>query len=182
MKKDCADNEVLQTVFISGSRVVKALDEVAQKKLSNIQAKGFKVIIGDANGIDKSVQDFYRESGYDEVTVYVTDGVVRNNLGNWKVVDVSTTEKRGSKKYYHSRDDRLVEDCTIGFAIWNGKSNGTFRNIQKLSESDKPVVVYYTVTSAFYSLKTTDDFVRFAKMFDLLEEAYRRIRFEIRKD
>ena len=51
------------TIFISGSRNVKSLNIDIQDRLNNILANNFLIIIGDANGVDKAVQQFLVEKG-----------------------------------------------------------------------------------------------------------------------
>ena len=69
-------------VFIGGSRRVSQLDKQVRGRLDEIIRKQLPVIIGDANGADKAVQDYFRTCGYDQVEVFCTEGRCRNNMGN----------------------------------------------------------------------------------------------------
>ena len=45
-------------VFISGSISIKSLPQAAIQKIDNIMAKDLTVLIGDANGVDRIVQEY----------------------------------------------------------------------------------------------------------------------------
>ncbi len=46
-------------IFIAGPRAITSLDENVEAKLNSIIEKGFEVLVGDANGIDRLVQSFF---------------------------------------------------------------------------------------------------------------------------
>ena len=49
------------TVFISGSRnglVFGKLPKPVTKKIDDMMVKGYKILVGDANGVDKAVQNY----------------------------------------------------------------------------------------------------------------------------
>jgi len=72
-------------VFIGGSRGVTRLNSQVQHRLDEIVRKQLPVLIGDANGADKAVQQYLHSRGYDRVEVFCTEGHCRNNVGHWKV-------------------------------------------------------------------------------------------------
>ena len=43
-------------IFIAGPRAIKELDKNISVKLENICAKSYEVLVGDADGIDSSIQ------------------------------------------------------------------------------------------------------------------------------
>lgn len=47
--------------------------------------KGYDVLVGDCYGVDASVQRFYSNLGYCNVTVFANNGKARNNIGNWNI-------------------------------------------------------------------------------------------------
>jgi hypothetical protein len=69
-------------VFISGSMRIKRLDKNVLDRINNILEKHYGVIVGDADGVDSSVQDYLKQKGAKSVLVYCTGSCPRNNLGN----------------------------------------------------------------------------------------------------
>ncbi len=61
----------MTTVFLSGSRKISQLDEAVTSRLSTIVEKGFRVIVGDANGADKAFQADLAGMDYVDVTIEV---------------------------------------------------------------------------------------------------------------
>ena len=51
-------------IFIAGPRVIKELDKNITIKLNNICEKNYNVLIGDAEGIDSSIQKFFYQKFY----------------------------------------------------------------------------------------------------------------------
>src|SRR5208337_928612 len=78
-------------VFIGGSRGVSRLSEPIRMRLDRIIEKGLPIIIGDANGADKAVQQYLNSKNYLNVEVFCSGHVCRNNIGNWMQRKVSST-------------------------------------------------------------------------------------------
>ena len=55
----------MNTIFIGGSRHVSKLPPEVRNRLDNIVSLGHQVIVGDANGADRAVQEHLQESHYD---------------------------------------------------------------------------------------------------------------------
>ncbi len=95
---------VMMKVFIGGSRRVSRLDEQVRGRLDEIIRKQLPVIIGDANGADKAVQDYFRTCGYEQVEVFCTEGRCRNNMGNWKTRPVpAPAGRKHDFEYYQPK-------------------------------------------------------------------------------
>jgi hypothetical protein len=140
-------------VFIGGSRAVNRLSEAIRLRLDRIIEKGFPVIIGDANGADKAVQQYLDSKKYLNVEVFCSGHVCRNNIGNWKRQEVSSAARNKTYDFYAAKDRAMAEDATIGFMVWDGKSKGTLLNVFRLLEQQKKVVVYNTAEKRFYELQ-----------------------------
>ena len=82
-------------VFIAGPRVINELDENIVTKLKSICKKNYDVLVGDAKGVDSSVQRFLVEKNYKYVTVYASKGIARNNYDNWKIENVKIRKREG---------------------------------------------------------------------------------------
>jgi predicted Rossmann fold nucleotide-binding protein DprA/Smf involved in DNA uptake len=68
-------------VFIGGSRRLSKLNKDVKRRLDNIIEKGFTVVVGDANGVDKAVQQYLASKHHENVVVFCMAGQCRNNLG-----------------------------------------------------------------------------------------------------
>lgn len=148
-------------IFIAGPREEKQLDENVYIKLNNICEKGHEILVGDAYGIDSAIQNFLFKSNYANVKVFASNGLARNNYGNWQIEKVLVSDNVKGFDFYVKKDLEMVKQTDIGFMIWNGKSRGTFNNIVNLLEYHKEVVLYYLKNKKFYHLKSTADLENF---------------------
>jgi len=48
----------MKNVFVSGSINIKKLDSKVIERLKNIISSNLRVIVGDANGVDSSIQEY----------------------------------------------------------------------------------------------------------------------------
>jgi hypothetical protein len=145
-------------VFIGGSRRVTRLDERVCGRLDEIIRKQLPVIIGDANGADKAVQDYFRKRGYSQVEVFCSEGHCRNNIGNWKVRPIpAPASRKRDFEYYAAKDRQMANEGSIGFMLWDGKSRGTLANVLRLMERGKKVVVYLALSKQFKTLRNMGD-------------------------
>lgn len=140
-------------VFIGGSRRITRLNAQIRRRLDRIIEKSLPVVIGDANGADKAVQQYLRDRGYDQVEVFCSNGVCRNNLGGWATRPVPVPKGPKDFQFYSAKDRQMAKEATVGFMLWDGRSRGTLENILNLLEMKKKVVVYFTPTKEFVTLK-----------------------------
>ena len=148
----------MMKVFIGGSRRVSRLDEAVRGRLDEIIRKQLPVIIGDANGADRAVQDYFHQRAYEHVEVYCTEGRCRNNAGNWKIRPVPAPDGRKHDfEYYAAKDRLMANEGSVGFMLWDGKSKGTLDNVLRLMEQGKKVVVYLAPAKQFATLRNKSD-------------------------
>lgn len=140
-------------VFIAGPRAINELDENICIKLNSICEKNYDVLVGDADGIDSSIQKFLKEKDYKNVTVFASKGIARNNYGNWKIENVVVDDNVTGFDFYATKDLSMAQNADIGFMIWNGKSKGTFNNMINLLNLEKEVILYYVHTKKIYQFK-----------------------------
>jgi adenine-specific DNA-methyltransferase len=118
---------MMTKVLISGSRSIKVLPDEAIESIDRIIAQNFRIIMGDAPGIDAKVQKYLREQRYPHVTVYYAKfnnlGAPRNHHG------FSTVSVMGN---YSNRDRTMCAMADYGLAIWDGRSPGTKANIERV--------------------------------------------------
>lgn len=144
-------------VFIGGSRRVTRLSADVQRRIDRIIEKGLAVIVGDANGVDKSVQRYLNKRGYNKVEVFCTSDHCRNNIGNWPLRMIATRSRAKDFQYYALKDRVMANEASVGFMIWDGKSLGTLLNIFRLMLHQKHVVVYTVPSKSFSELKNGRD-------------------------
>lgn len=145
-------------IFIAGAREIDSLSGEVLKELRKIIENNDKVFIGDAKGVDKTVQTFLKNKGYENVIIYSMEAV-RNNVGNWENVKISTTLKKKNREYFTEKDKKMAELADEGFMIWNKKSKGTLNNIINLLVMNKKVHLYIQEKdkNSFYNLENIEE-------------------------
>lgn len=151
-------------IFVAGPRAIKGIDKNIIMKLESICEKEYDVLVGDADGIDSSVQKFLNERNYKNVTIYASKGIARNNYGDWKIKNVVVGSNVTGFDFYVQKDLEMAKDSDIGFMIWNGKSKGTFNNMINLLNLDKEVILYYVPNRKFYQFKKMNDLEEFTNV------------------
>jgi len=144
-------------VFISGSMRIKRLDSNVLSRLNNILDKKYSVIVGDADGVDSSIQEYLKQKNVQSVCVYCTGSRARNNLGNWKTKNISTTNKPGTRAFYAAKDVEMANDCDYGLMVWDTKSTGTLSNAIELLSRHKKSLVYVNKAKEFIVISEASD-------------------------
>ncbi len=142
----------MTSVFIGGSRRLTRLSADVLDQLDQIMTKGFSVLIGDANGADKAVQEYLSTRSYDKVEVFCAEHRCRNNMGNWRIREVAALRERRSFDYYATKDRQMADEASVGLMLWDTKSVGTLANIYRLVTGRKKVIVYMAPTKSFATL------------------------------
>lgn len=144
----------MSKVFFGGSRKLPRLNSALRTRLRNLITNEHIVLIGDASGADKAAQTFFAEEGYKNVVVYCMDGDCRNNIGNWEVKPIASGEKKKDFKYFAIKDAEMSREADYGFMLWDGKSKGTLNNVLNLLQQNKMVLIYFSPSKSFVSVKT----------------------------
>ncbi len=162
-------------VFIGGSRKVSHLSVEVRQRLDRVIEKCLPVLIGDANGVDKAVQQYFQEHNYNQVEVFCMEGVCRNNIGGWPARSISALNSKRDFSYYSTKDKVMADEASVGFMIWDGKSIGTLTNVFRLISQNKKVVIYNVPTKQFSNLKDKADWDVFLStaVSDLREQVER---------
>jgi adenine-specific DNA-methyltransferase len=147
----------MKTVFLGGSRRISKLTEVIRRELDQLMESGTAVVVGDANGADRALQQHFADRGYGKVVVYAVRGAPRNNVGGWSVRAVDAPKGARGFELYSLKDVQMACDACSGFMLWDGKSRGTVENIRRLLESGKPVAVYLSSARRILDLRSRDD-------------------------
>jgi hypothetical protein len=147
----------MKKVFIGGSRKLWKINKDIQQRIDNIIKNGHKILIGDANGIDKSVQQYLFSKKYINVLVCCSGDKCRNNVGNWKVKYIETGGALKGRLFYTLKDIEMAKDTDFGMMIWDGKSVGTFNNIFNLMKLNKQILLYYSPKKVFYTIRNLSE-------------------------
>lgn len=145
------DRDVL---FVSGSSKTqtkdsgyyrKRLPRTIKNELEVSMKKNTKIVVGDAPGVDRQVQNYLKKKGYSNVEVYGPGSKVRY-LANkkWKSHPIDAPEfEVGSKEWLAKKDIEMTKISTRGLAITLDEgSKATKKNVERLISQNKNVKVY----------------------------------------
>lgn len=140
----------MQKVFISGSISIKELPSKVIARLNNMLNK-LHILVGDADGIDSTVQNYFKHKNYFNVTVYSIyekPRCLKSDRFTTKTIAVegSITKERERQA---EKDKIMTDDSNYSLVIWDGYSLGSFNNILRSIEQKKPVVVFNTKIDEF---------------------------------
>lgn len=147
----------MTNVFIAGSITIKNLNNEFLSRINNIVDMGFIVLVGDAPGVDLSVQEYLRNLCADNVLIYCSGGQPRNNVNSWPVRAVVATSKEGTRDFFAAKDKAMAKDADFGLMVWDKKSTGTLSNIIEMLRLGKKVAVYLNKDEKFMDIKTSED-------------------------
>ena len=147
----------MTSVFISGSRSIKNLSPQFVDRLSNIISSNLNVIVGDAKGVDSSIQQYFHDNNYTNITVYFVGDGPRNNIGYWSTNFVKSNAAIGSRAFYTAKDIEMADDADYGLMVWDTKSAGTLSNVIELLRNKKKSLVYVNKARIFKTIKTIED-------------------------
>lgn len=154
-------------VFIAGSRRLSRLGADVWRRIDNIIDRGFAVLVGDANGVDKAVQQYLVNRRYANVMVFCMEGGCRNNVGDWETRIVASPDpSRRDFAHYSTKDREMVREADYGLMLWDGRSRGTLTSAVDLVRNGKPVVVYLAPEKSFHEVRDSDQLANLLKRVD----------------
>ena len=127
-------------VFISGSISRKRLSENAIACLKRMIEDHCTILIGDAFGVDRAVQQYLSEQNYRNVIVYFSGGKPRNNTGAWQTKQIPNPDHLTGRSMYQLKDKAMADDCDSGMMFWDGKSKGTKDNMEYMGRIGKNIL------------------------------------------
>lgn len=139
-------------VFISGSMQIKKLDDNVRLRIDNIISSDFDVVVGDADGVDCSIQSYLHERKFNRVVVFCSGSEARNNVGHWNVREVKTSYAPGTRSFFTAKDVEMAALADFGFMIWDTKSTGTLSNVFELLSRKKKSLVYVNKAKEFFTV------------------------------
>ena len=144
-------------VFVGGSRRIKHLPVEAKTRLENVVSKGLPILIGDADGADKAVQEHLSDLQYKKVSVYCSGDTCRNNIGKWKTCNVNAGNQQKNFQFYAVKDREMAHHAKFGLMIWDGHSPGTILNILRLVKASKMAVLVSVAQRSEMEFKSKND-------------------------
>ncbi|MFT6031199.1 MAG: hypothetical protein ACI8O8_002949 [Oleiphilaceae bacterium] len=147
----------MHKVFISGSMKIKNLDGNVLDRINNIINSNYQVIVGDANGVDSSIQKYLISKETRSVHVYCSGSRPRNNIGHWHTEMIETNAPPGTRAFFTAKDLKMAEDCDYGLMVWDTKSTGTLSNAIELLKRKKISLVYINKAKEFLKIKEIPD-------------------------
>lgn len=148
----------MKKIFISGSMCIKNINKLVIHRIENIINSKFTIILGDANGVDVSIQKILADKEYEKVQVFCTGNYPRNNIGKWKIISIATEHKPKTRLYFTAKDIEMAKECDFGLMVWDAKSTGTLSNVYELLKKDKTSVVFVNKLKKFLTVTNFKDF------------------------
>ena len=146
------------TVFLSGSRKITRLNDAIRTRIKNMVDAGMNIVIGDASGADRVMQEYLNRVGCRNVTVYCAGDHCRNNIGRWVSRFVQVDPKLRGRDFFSTKDRAMAALADFGFVVWDGKSTGSITNVGELVDRGKKVVIYYSPENGFCTISNKDQF------------------------
>lgn len=134
------------SVFISGSISIKSIPSLVKESINAMIEKNLIIFVGDAPGIDTLVQDYCNSKNYSNVVVYsITSSprYIANQSFGFKHIFVDQEVKKMRERQKH-KDRAMTDDSDYSLVVWDGCSEGSYANILRSLEQNKPVKVYYS--------------------------------------
>ena len=153
-------------VFIGGSRKISNISEEVKSRIQNIVNKGGTILVGDANGADKTVQKYLMDVGYKNVIIFCAGEECRNNVGNWETRKIFCDSLKKDFNFFASKDKAMSKEADYGFMLWDGKSKGTINNAINLLRDEKKVLIFHSKYKNFFSLAEINDLRQLLKTCD----------------
>lgn len=133
----------MSVVFISGSISIKKLPKPVEESLDKISNAGMEVLVGDADGVDLMIQNYYRHLNYKKVTVYSIYATPRNIADNFNTKHIiPKCDSNKERDLQKEKDTAMTLDSSYSLIIWDGRSNGSYNNILRAIEHQKKIKLY----------------------------------------
>lgn len=143
------------TMFVSGSSKTqnsdspyyrKQLPKEIRKELDAAMKSGKKIVIGDAPGIDRQVQDYLNKKNYRKVEVYGPGSSVRYTANSkWKTQGIDSGKYKPDTDEWRAEKDIFMSNMAdegLAVVLENGGAGATRNNVKRLIEQNKNVKIY----------------------------------------
>lgn len=145
-------------VFMCGSISIKEIPPEAKKRIDNIIAKRYEILVGDADGIDYEIQKYCRDKKYFKLTIYIVGDEARkiattefatkqikkdsNEIEYVPIEEENSKKKPSERERQWIKDKAMIDDCDYGLIIWDGESKGSYKNLLYMVDSKKKFHLY----------------------------------------
>lgn len=159
---------------------IKNINKMVVNRIDNIIRENFTILVGDADGVDASIQQILANKSYKNVIVYCTGNYPRNNIGKWELSTVETDHKPNTRSFFTAKDIAMAEKCDYGLMVWDSKSTGTLSNVYELLIKGKISVVFVNKSKQFIKVSNSIEFENLvSRMSDsAFEKADQKIRLK----
>jgi hypothetical protein len=151
----------MSKVFVGGSRRITRLNPEVAPRLDRVIAEQVSILVGDAAGADKSVQQYLNAKGFRDVEVFCSGNECRNNVGNWPLRRVAVESRKRDFDFYAAKDQVMSREADSGLMIWDGKSAGTLMNALRLVRQGKQVSIFEAQHGRFRELRSDSEWKDF---------------------
>ena len=139
----------MKKVFVSGSMSIKKLDGLVLESLNKIMSLNMRILVGNARGVDKLVQEYCVKNSYYNVVVYSIRNIHRNLIPDKFGFKWISAGNLTGRKAYEKKDEAMTRDSDYSFVIWDGKSKGSLNNIIRAIKSNQKIKVFYQKDKRF---------------------------------
>lgn len=147
----------MTTIFIAGSITIKNLHPLVLERIKKMVDSQYRIVVGDANGADSSIQQALLELGCTNATVFCSGDQPRNNIGRWPTKVVDTGFRDGSRAFHTAKDIKMAEEADCGLMVWDAQSTGTLSNVIELLKRKKNSVVFINKNKEFLIVKSAEN-------------------------
>lgn len=147
----------MTSVFIAGSLSVKKINPSFLSRIDNIINENLSIVIGDADGVDRSIQEYLSLKEYRNVKVFYSGNQLRNNIGRWPAEQVLTELEEGTKKFFTVKDMAMINAASYGLMLWDARSTGTLKNVIELVSLNKKSTIFINKLSIFQPVRNIDE-------------------------
>jgi adenine-specific DNA-methyltransferase len=130
-------------IFISGSKSISKLPELAKAFIDQFIENDDEILIGDCYGVDAVVQKYLEAKEFNNTTIYCSGITPRNNFVSAAKIHSCTEAAKGltGSEFQYVKDIQMAADCDQALMIWDGISKGTAENLKRIKEMAKPFVL-----------------------------------------
>jgi len=138
-------------VFISGSISIKKLPIEVINSINKIIEHNIHISVGDADGVDKLIQDFCLSQNYTNLTIYSIYSIPRYKAStkfNFKHIIPNKDIKKEREKQ-QEKDKAMTLESEFSFVIWDGKSKGSYANLIRALDNKRKIKLYNNINHKF---------------------------------
>lgn len=184
----------MRKIFISGSISSKEIPQEVIKSVDDSRKRNYTILIGDAKGIDKNIQDMLKADNYKNVEVYHV-GPSPRNLSDLEWIDrripVDTENEKFFKNGKYTREAQMIKDkamsndADFGLVIWKDTSKNRFGNISVSKGSLNNIynlLVQNKYVGLFYIPKPEKGIMKFKNIAEFEEQVIEKLVQQETKD